>query len=267
MSNLVLRVLSAVVLLPLVIALVLWDVRWGFAGLVLLVTALALREWAAMALRGRPIAEHAVPVGLGTALAVALYLVPQLALVAVLATVMLTLAMQLSFAGEIASATHRLSVSLAGVFYVPPLVVALPLLQRDVVGGESWVLLAMGLTFSADTGAYFAGRAFGRRKLAPKISPGKTWEGVAGGLLGALGFGFLARATFFPALSAGDCVVTGLATGFLGPVGDLVESLVKRSCGVKDSGNLIPGHGGILDRIDALLFVGAFVYFYAAHLR
>jgi phosphatidate cytidylyltransferase len=139
--------------------------------------------------------------------------------------------------------------------------VALPLLHRRG-DGSLWVTLSIAVTFVCDTGAYFAGRSLGRHKLAPAISPGKTVEGGVGGLVASLGFTFLARATFFPALTVRDCILVGLAAGILGPIGDLTESLLKRSAGVKDSGNLIPGHGGMLDRIDAVLFVGAYVYWH-----
>ena len=134
-------------------------------------------------------------------------------------------------------------------------------------GGPILFMYVLCIVWLADIGAYFAGRRWGRHKLAPVISPGKTWEGVVGGVLGALTFCFVARATFFSALTLTDALIVGVATSVLAPVGDLVESLLKRSAGVKDSGRLIPGHGGILDRIDALLFVGAFVFLYTVHLR
>jgi phosphatidate cytidylyltransferase len=140
-------------------------------------------------------------------------------------------------------------------------------LQRDVADGAFWVFVAVAVTFANDTGAYFAGRALGRHKLYPAISPAKTVEGWAGGLVASVGVVFLARATFFPALTVADCLLVAVPAAFLGPAGDLVESMLKRSGGVKDSGRLLPGHGGMLDRIDALLFVGAWVYAFARHLR
>lgn len=266
-SNLVLRVASAVVLLPVVVGLVLWREPLGFAALSLVATAIALKEFANMMLRGRSAAERAFVVGVGTVLAVALYQWPSLGLPAVVAATVLIMAGQVFFADEINGAGQRAGASLAGIIYLAPTMVALPILHRDVEHGSLWVLLAMGATFSCDTGAYFVGRAFGRRKLAPKISPGKTWEGVVGGVLGALFLCVIARMTFFPALDIRDVVVVGIGASVLGPIGDLVESLLKRSAGVKDSGQLIPGHGGMLDRVDALLFVGAFVFLYAGHLR
>ncbi len=129
------------------------------------------------------------------------------------------------------------------------------------------MLLAIGVTFGNDTGAYFAGRGLGRHKLYPKVSPAKTVEGAVGGLVASLLIMFVVRATVAPWLTVGDCLVVGLPAAVLGPIGDLVESLMKRAAGVKDSGHLIPGHGGMLDRIDALLFVGAWIYVYVVHLK
>jgi len=123
------------------------------------------------------------------------------------------------------------------------------------------VLAAMALVWIADTAAYFTGRAFGRRKLAPHVSPGKTWEGVYGGLaavaLYALALVPLAAAGRFAGTVSPLAVILwvagALALAALSVVGDLCESLLKRQAGVKDSGRLLPGHGGVLDRIDALL--------------
>ncbi len=133
--------------------------------------------------------------------------------------------------------------------------------------GRAWVLLAVAVTFGNDTGAYFAGRTLGRHKLYPKVSPAKSVEGAVGGMAASVGIMFLLKATLAPWLTVTDCLAVAIVAGVIGPIGDLVESLMKRAAGVKDSGHLIPGHGGMLDRIDALLFVGAWVYVYAVHLK
>jgi len=116
--------------------------------------------------------------------------------------------------------------------------------------GPAIVLWLVLLVISADIGAYFAGRRFGRRKLAPRVSPGKTWEGVVGGLC-AVALTALSGALYFglPALA---CVAFGCVVGIFSVVGDLTESMFKRSAGLKDSGALLPGHGGLLDRIDSV---------------
>jgi phosphatidate cytidylyltransferase len=132
--------------------------------------------------------------------------------------------------------------------------------------GLAWVIAALVITWANDTLAYFAGRAFGRHKLYPSVSPNKTWEGFAGGFLGSIGGLFIARLVF-PVLQPLDCVVLGCAGGLFGPLGDLCESMLKRASGAKDSGVLIPGHGGVLDRVDALLFNAPVVYVYVALLR
>jgi phosphatidate cytidylyltransferase len=132
--------------------------------------------------------------------------------------------------------------------------------------GLAWVIAALVITWANDTCAYFAGRAFGRHKLYPAVSPNKTWEGFAGGFLGSIGGLFIARLVF-PVLQPLDCVVLGVAGGLVGPLGDLCESMLKRAYGAKDSGFLIPGHGGILDRVDALLFNAPVVYVYVTVFR
>jgi phosphatidate cytidylyltransferase len=132
-----------------------------------------------------------------------------------------------------------------------------------------WVIMAFVVTWANDTFAYFAGHAFGRHKLFERISPKKTWEGFVGGAVGSVAGALAVRALLLPeALGPGLAVAIGLGGAVLGPLGDLAESMVKRAAGVKDSGKIIPGHGGLLDRIDALLFVAPWVYVcaaYAAH--
>ncbi len=270
-SNFLLRVLSAVVGLPLLALLVFWRQPWGFGALALLAVAVALTEYGNLTLGPDRAGARALLVVVGTAFAAAVYLRPQHALLwAMAALVVVALAVLLSqraAGGDLPSAIQRLALTGFGIFYVGGLLVGLPLMHRDLADGSLWVTTAVAVTFANDTGAYFTGRALGRHKLAPAISPGKTIEGAVGGLVTGVAFMFVARATFFPALSATDAIVIGGAAGILGPAGDLLESMIKRAAGAKDSGRLIPGHGGILDRIDAVLFVGAFVYAYAVHLR
>jgi CDP-diglyceride synthetase len=123
-----------------------------------------------------------------------------------------------------------------------------------------WVLLAMLPTWAADVSAYVVGSLIGRRKLAPRISPGKTWEGTIAGLLAAAAVAwFVAAEIFSPSLPAETIIFVALASGPAALMGDLLESALKRAAGVKDSGTLFPGHGGVLDRIDSLLLVSPVV--------
>jgi phosphatidate cytidylyltransferase len=121
-------------------------------------------------------------------------------------------------------------------------------------------VLCLTVTWLNDTGAYFAGRAFGRHKLYPRISPSKTWEGWGGGLIASVGGAVAVKLLFLPELPVWVAAAVGVGAGILGPLGDLSESMLKRAFGRKDSSHLLPGHGGILDRIDALLFNAPFVW-------
>ena len=151
--------------------------------------------------------------------------------------------------------------ALAGVAYVVLPFAALIALRSDDVGLQ-WAALAFLLAFATDTSAYAVGRAAGRRKLAPSVSPGKTWEGAIGGLVGAA-----AAAVALVVLLDGietlllPAVALGLGVGVVAQAGDLLESKVKRLADAKDSGRLIPGHGGLLDRLDSLLPVFPLVYY------
>jgi phosphatidate cytidylyltransferase len=117
----------------------------------------------------------------------------------------------------------------------------------------------------SDTGAYYTGRALGRHKLAPTVSPGKTWEGAAGGMLASLAMAALAHYWFFPELSLRAALPLAAVMNVLGVAGDLVESALKRGSGAKDAANILPGHGGFLDRLDSLLFNAPLIYYFAAN--
>ncbi|WP_270847977.1 phosphatidate cytidylyltransferase [Candidatus Collinsella stercoripullorum] len=130
-------------------------------------------------------------------------------------------------------------------------------LLRDAVPGAAGALLAIGVCASlwvSDSFAYLVGSRLGRHKMVPKISPNKSWEGFAGGIVGSVAVWLILEATGWYAFDVPFAVLCGVAVGVLGVFGDLIESRIKRGVGVKDSGNLIPGHGGMLDRSDSLIF-------------
>lgn len=144
----------------------------------------------------------------------------------------------------------RLVAALAGWLVLVPCWLAIVAILVQPDEGPALLLLVLAIVFAADIGAYFAGRRFGRIKLAPRVSPGKTWEGLVGGVLLAT----LVAAVGGPmvGLPLAFIVPVGASTAVVSVVGDLTESMFKRSAGVKDSGSLIPGHGGILDRLDSI---------------
>jgi phosphatidate cytidylyltransferase len=163
--------------------------------------------------------------------------------------------------GELELVVQQLALLLFGFIYVPLLLGHLVLL-RTLPFGREWIYLVLLIVMASDTGAYFSGISLGRHKLYPAISPNKSVEGAIGGLLGGLLAAFVARYTFFPALDVVDCLLLGLGLGAMSQLGDLFESMLKRSFGVKDSGTIIPGHGGILDRLDSLLLAFPLAFYY-----
>lgn len=154
-------------------------------------------------------------------------------------------------------------VLIMGVLYVG-LSLGYLLLTRAQPDGTMLIFFVVLVTWAGDTGAYIAGKSLGRHALAPIVSPKKTYEGLAGGIVLACLAAVVARAWFLPRFSLVDCLALGLLLTIAGLIGDLAESAMKRHAGFKYSGALIPGHGGMLDRLDSLLFTGPAFYYYVA---
>jgi phosphatidate cytidylyltransferase len=258
-SPFVSRVVIAAVLLPLVIGIVYLG-GWWLLGLALVGGLAALHELYAMARELRPLV-------LGGYLGFALTLLglqlggPVWMLGGLLATFVLAFAVY-GLAGVRQSATTSFGVTLLGVVWVGAGIGCL-LLIRDIPEFGFWALVAVLFTvFVADSGAYVVGRTFGRHRLAPAISPAKSWEGLFGGVLAAIGTTFVIlykdRDDF---LTIPESLLLGLVIALAAVLGDLFESSVKRDLDVKDSGRVLGAHGGMLDRLDSLLWAGPAAYF------
>jgi phosphatidate cytidylyltransferase len=143
-----------------------------------------------------------------------------------------------------------------------PLLLSHLLLIRSFENGTNWVFLVLLVVFAGDSGAFYIGKLFGKHKLCPWVSPGKTVEGAIGGIVHNILAGSAAKYLLLPDLAWLPAVIMFVIIGSVGQVGDLFESILKRSAGVKDSGSLLPGHGGFLDRIDALLFAAPAAFYY-----
>lgn len=157
--------------------------------------------------------------------------------------------------------SYDLAFSVLGVFYICFFLGYFPLI-RLLENGEKWIILILLIAWGSDIGAYIGGRTFGTRKLLPQVSPHKTVEGAYSGFVGAILFLELYKIFLFHSLSLFEVIFLGIVGSILSQIGDLCESLLKRNFNVKDSGNVIPGHGGMLDCIDSVLFVAPFIYLY-----
>ncbi len=148
-----------------------------------------------------------------------------------------------------------------GILYVG-LLLGHYVLLRNFENGVALVFFAIIVTWLSDTGGFFIGKSMGKHSLAPTLSPKKTIEGLLGGVVFSVIGAIICQFTFAPFFSLGQCVILGVGLALLGALGDLAESAIKRSVNVKDSGTIIPGHGGVLDRVDSLLFTGPAMYYY-----
>jgi phosphatidate cytidylyltransferase len=174
--------------------------------------------------------------------------------------ILLTLALILSFPNERPFYDH-LGRQLMTQWYLP-LFTPFFILIRLENQGLLWIFFLMAVNYAGDTGAFYAGRTWGRHKLAPQVSPKKTIEGSLGGLAANILVALIFQQTLFKEQSLGFLIALGLVIGLVSQMGDLLESIFKRAARIKDSGSLLPGHGGILDRIDSLLLPAPLVYFY-----
>ncbi|PIE31474.1 phosphatidate cytidylyltransferase [candidate division KSB3 bacterium] len=163
---------------------------------------------------------------------------------------------------SLADSIPALASTLLGIFYVSWLFSHLILLY-DFKYGREFIFYLLLVVWSGDTGAYYCGKAFGKHRLAPVISPKKTIEGSIGGTVASLAASCIAKWTFLPLLGYKDCVFLGLGLAIIAQLGDLCESMIKRGADVKDSGTILPGHGGILDRVDGVLCAAPVLYYYS----
>ncbi len=269
-SNLLTRFLTAGVGGPVILALLYYGPPWGWFAFVAAAAVVGSFELFGMTHPGDRVAQTfcaALTVGVMGVLwrfgAEAKVLVALIVLLP-LASMLLVLVRL----GDLQTATLRVTAGAFGPLYLGGGLGATALLRRDGgADGASFVVLALMLSWLSDTGAYFAGRFLGKHKLYEAVSPKKTVEGSIGGLVGALAGALLAHFFYLRSLPLTHGVLLALVGGALGQAGDLGESLIKRSVGVKDSGGIVPGHGGILDRVDALLVTSTATYLYVLWVR
>jgi phosphatidate cytidylyltransferase len=261
------RWLTGLVLAPVLILVILKGGYLFFVLVVLLVAGLGQREFLRMFLGGGN-GHYLKAVILGSLLIISFCTVPPaLALchpcgplvVLVICLFFLMLYYLVSY-GQIPELSRDLAVHALGLLYIPLLLGHLVWL-RFLPHGEWWVLWLLTVVFTGDTAAFYTGLNLGRKKLCPEISPGKTREGTIGGLAGALLAGTVAGRWLLPEVKIWSLAALALVLGVIGVLGDLFESMLKRQARVKDAGDLLPGHGGMLDRLDSLLFAAPAVVY------
>ncbi len=251
------RVLTAVVLVPLVVLTTLYSPDWLFALAVALVAALAVEEFLTLgAVRGigRPGKWF---LALAMAVSASFFFGTGWVLTSLAGSILVLLTVNI-FAGSIDAALGRVSVGLSGLLYCSVTLGFLLVMPRELI------LVLLVIIWVGDTAAYYGGRAFGRHPLAPRISPKKTVEGGIAGLIGSLVAGIAVGMWILGEPWLNLAFVSAI-TAIAGQLGDLAESALKRSAGVKDSSSILPGHGGILDRLDSLFFaIPVFYWFFNA---
>lgn len=256
------RWISGLILAPILILFILYAPFWLFLSLILLLILIGLGEYCALLRPEISRQEKGMSLVLGGLFVFFL----QARETRLIAAGLIFIFFFLSIRAIVQTKVFPLRLEeagkhLLGLLYIPFLLSHF-IWMHQMANGPVWILFTLVMVYFGDTTAFYIGRAWGRNKMAPLLSPGKTIEGgfgaIGGSAAGALFFHFL----FLPQISLSHALVLGSLVGLIGQLGDLWESLLKRSAQVKDSGTLIPGHGGLLDRIDSVLFAGPLVYHY-----
>jgi phosphatidate cytidylyltransferase len=242
------RILTALIMIPVVVYAVLGGIEWVFLLVLAAVAGICFDEYLTITASREPVAYAA---GLFVLLAPTHWL----GLFTVLFTLlMLTLAMR---ASDLAAGFTRSAIVVTGVIYIFG-AWRTAILLREM--NPWWLMFGLVVSWIGDTGAYYVGRRYGRHKLAPRVSPGKTWEGTIASAAVSTLAGALALPRLIPGVGLGEALLLALVANLAGQVGDLAESAIKRGAGVKDSGTLLPGHGGLLDRVDSSMFALPVLY-------
>ncbi len=263
MSNLQLRLLTAAIGLPLVLG-VAWVGGWPFALVLGAISLLATMEfvhgWLIPSMPIRQVIPQIPTIVIGPAVVVAASIDPKLVWGGLAFAALFALLGYLPSSSAIGP-RKPYRVYAWAVIYLGVLLATF-VLVRDVEDGRKWFFLGLLATFAVDTGAYAVGRLIGRHKMAPKISPKKTWEGAVGGIVAGIAAVFALNVWFDTGVSNGTIWHLAVAVPPAAILGDLLESWMKRRMGVKDASGLLPGHGGFMDRLDSLLFVFPVLYLF-----
>lgn len=258
------RWLTAIVIIPPLIVLTLKAGTFWFAIAMMAISILALWEYFRIVSHGHSVSVPTVlPALLLIPGVLVIWSVYKSSLIFLIALLALTIVgsgffAMLRFKND-EQAPFIMVKQVFGLIYIPLLLSFLVLLHQSP-NGAIWVVFVFWVVALSDTGALYTGTYLGRRKLIPSVSPNKTVEGSIGGLMASILLGWCFKLVFIPELTALACLMFTCCVSLAGQVGDLFESLFKRAGGVKDSGSLLPGHGGILDRIDAVLFAAPVAY-------
>jgi phosphatidate cytidylyltransferase len=252
------RWLTALVLIPLILLVLLKGERLSFVLTLLLINGLAQWEFLGLFQPDVDQARKVKVLALGSLLLLSFCTavspqgraLPLFVLVACLFVLFLFYLLSYEYIQEL---TWNLAVNALGLLYLP-LLLGHFIWLRYMVQGEWWILWLLAVICSGDTAAYYIGRFLGEKKFYPQVSPGKTWAGTYGGLGGNLVVGVFLGFWFLPGITFVSLVLLAFILGVIGLVGDLFVSMLKRQAQVKDAGSLLPGHGGMLDRLDSLLF-------------
>jgi phosphatidate cytidylyltransferase len=263
-SNLATRLLTAAVVAPLILLLLFLGAPWGFTALILGAVALSAVEFFNMSHPGDAVART-FGVLLTMAVSAVFYFLsdePRALVTLLILLPLVSMMFALVRLGDVHTSAARMAAMTFGPLWLGLLTFIALLREKQGALGPPYVLMTLMFAWLADTCGYFAGRYFGKHKLYEAVSPKKTVEGLVGALLGAVAGALMAHFWYLPRIPLGHAVALAIIAGLCGQLGDLGESLLKRSTGVKDSGEIVPGHGGMLDRLDALFVTSALVYLY-----
>ncbi len=261
------RIAAALTLVPLFLLLLLKGSYIHYSIFVVALAFLGLLEY--FRLIGNKVTLQMKVMGVlwGVMLAGGLYTGSSMTIVGMLTMGFMSVCLiRLAKAGDLSTVFQDIGYTFLGPLYVGLLFGHLSLL-RAMTEGREWTLILFFAIWMCDIAAFYTGLSIGRHKLYPEISPNKTIEGAMGGILGSMIVVTIAKVRYMPQLNLMDMAVISIGIAVMGQLGDLVESMFKRTAGVKDSGGLIPGHGGILDRFDSVLFAAPFLYYYLVFIK
>ena len=261
------RIIAALVLTPLFLILIIKGSYVHYSMLVVVLASLGL--WEYFNLIGDRVDRRLRNIGIlwGVLLAGGFHVGSSQGIIAMLALGFISVCLvRLSKVGDLGTVFQEIGYTFLGPLYVGLLLGHLSLI-RSTLEGREWTLLLFFTIWMGDIAAFYTGLSIGKHKLYPEISPNKTIEGAIGGTLGCFMVVAAAKVFYMNQLSVMDVLIISVGIAVMGQLGDLCESMFKRAAGVKDSGNLIPGHGGILDRFDSVLFAAPFLYYYLVFIK